>query len=526
MADIPTRSVAQLPLASSVSTNDSTVIQQSGITKQVTLGTLGTVLSGAPNPKTLVIIGSSNAVGVGATSYSLSWAGLLTTALEAQGWTVRNVSVSGMNTATAISRFESTVAIYRPSHVIHCTALFNDGFDVETFIKNTETLITRTRQIGAVPIVRGASPLDGATTAQFRAMVECDRQLNQLGVWLIDALSTLVDWSSGGFVGTIYDTDGLHCSDAGYAAQYAAIDLGMFYYGPVGPGHYKPQGVWRVPTDVSVGDVMVLDTTTGLSKTLKSFTQRARIGGFSPELGAQAFFCHYTYGTGSAPSRVRSPTGVYDYITAAANTTAFTVSVGNFQTHDAVVVWRKEVSAAYFYIDGVQIGTVAIGAAQACSKFGWGSTTGSPSKGARYSDCQLWSVPLSPTQVADMYKTGYRPTGGLIFDGVFSETPLNGGVNLVQNGVGVTLGAPWVLFNPNESFASAAVSTDASGDVVINHGLQLPPSTIQVQIGGTTPRYATYHTVTSTSFTARVFSGAGTSVATSPVTLNWKAGYG
>ena len=40
MSGIPTRSLAQLPLASSVSTNDITVIQQSGITKQANLGLL------------------------------------------------------------------------------------------------------------------------------------------------------------------------------------------------------------------------------------------------------------------------------------------------------------------------------------------------------------------------------------------------------------------------------------------------------------------------------------------------------
>lgn len=38
MTEIPTRSIAQLPVASSISTNDTTVIQQNGITKSVTIG--------------------------------------------------------------------------------------------------------------------------------------------------------------------------------------------------------------------------------------------------------------------------------------------------------------------------------------------------------------------------------------------------------------------------------------------------------------------------------------------------------
>jgi len=541
MTNIPTRSIAQLPLASSVSTNDVIPIQQSGITKQVTLGTLGTVLSGAPNEKTLVIIGSSNATGVGATSYALSWAGLLTTYLTNLGWTVRNVSVSGMNTATAISRFEDTVAIYRPSHVILCTALYNDSFDVRTFVQNLGTLVTLCKNIGAVPVVRGSSPLDGATTAQFAAMKNCESQLNQMGVWLIDALSTLVDWADGGFIGgSTYTTDGLHCTDAGYAAQYSAIDKGIFLYGGEAPSHTKSEGVWRVPTNVSAGiassDGLILNVpnTTANTVGLKSFTQRAKIGNFPTPVIAQ-YMSAYTGGTAVNPSRLRTPSGFFNYAVVEpggglAGSINTTTSTENYATNDCVVVWRAEASTAYFYVNGVLQGTSPIGAYVGCSVFSWGGTAALPALGARYSDCQLWATPLSAEQVASMYKNDYRPVSGLIFDGVFSNTPeqssLYGGINYVNNGAQPDLYFPWDQFGPQETKgALASVSTDASGDVVISHGLPLPPSVIQVQLGGTVQRSATYHTVTSTTFTARVFNGT-TSVATTPVVLNWKAGYG
>lgn len=539
MTNIPTRSIDQLPLAASVSTNDSTVIQQSGITKQVTLGTLGTVLSGAPNEKTLVIIGSSNAVGVGATSYSLSWAGLLTTYLEARGWTVRNVSVSGMNTSTAISRFKETVAIYRPSHVILCTALHNDSYNVRTFVQNTETLISMCRNIGAIPVVRGASPLNSATTAQFNAMKNCEAQLDQLGVWQIDALSTLVDWSNGGFVGgSTYNVDGLHCSDAGYASLYSAIDKGMFLYGDKGPGHYKPKGVWRVPTNVSAGTATSDGLYINLANTantdgLKSFTQRAKLGGFTVPVVAQ-YFNAYTAETGQLPSRLRTATGSYAYVTVengggTPGIISTTVSSENYKTYDCVVVWRAEVSLAYLYINGVLQNSCSIGNYTNCSNFSWGGSPTFPAQGFRFSDCQLWSTPLSPEQVLSMYRNDYRPAAGLMFDGIFANAPqtssLYGGINLVNNGIQPDLYFPWEQFGPQENLGvTAVVSTDASGDVVVNHGLQLPPSVIQIQMNGTSPRTATYHTVTSTSFTARIFNGS-TSVATSPVTFNWKAGY-
>jgi len=50
MTNIPTRSIAQLPVASSISTNDVIPIQQSGITKQATVGSF---LSGAQIPSVL-----------------------------------------------------------------------------------------------------------------------------------------------------------------------------------------------------------------------------------------------------------------------------------------------------------------------------------------------------------------------------------------------------------------------------------------------------------------------------------------
>lgn len=48
--EIPTRSIAQLPIATSISTNDTTVIQQSGITKSTTVGNLlASISTGVPS---------------------------------------------------------------------------------------------------------------------------------------------------------------------------------------------------------------------------------------------------------------------------------------------------------------------------------------------------------------------------------------------------------------------------------------------------------------------------------------------
>ena len=84
MTNIPTRSIAQLPIASSISTSDTTVIQQSGITKSTTVGLLlASISTGVPSvlgytalrtlydasisvpPRDTVFVRGVNAVGFG-----------------------------------------------------------------------------------------------------------------------------------------------------------------------------------------------------------------------------------------------------------------------------------------------------------------------------------------------------------------------------------------------------------------------------------------------------------------------------
>ena len=75
------------------------------------LGTSGRI--GAAQ-KTIVILGSSTAQGVGASTYARSWAGLLTSAVAPRGWTVQNVSISGSGTAGSLARFDQDVTPLRP----------------------------------------------------------------------------------------------------------------------------------------------------------------------------------------------------------------------------------------------------------------------------------------------------------------------------------------------------------------------------------------------------------------------------
>lgn len=424
----------------------------------------GTALTSiqATNPKTIVVLGSSNGAGVGASTYAAdpvspytsepatSWVGLLRAALGST-WTIYNRSITGSNTASSIARFWTDVAPYRPSHVILATALHNEGYDVQAFVRGQAELVRLCRLIGAIPIVRGPSAYNTSPATYYPRMLDARNQLDALGVLQIDALSTL-DAGDGTFVSgsTYHAGDGLHCNDAGYAAIFSAIDLGMFQRSSQPAPLIRPPGTWKIDAAATLGDAMLINTTTGLAQALSSFTMRARVGGVSSS-GAtgRGFLSAYVSGISNAPLRIRNPFSVYDMSNLAVTITTSTVNPTNTTTpHDLVMVYKHTNNTAYFYIDGVLIGSGTLtGTPGPCSTFLFGSriTADGTSAAAdyRFADCSIWATPLAVDQILAMSRSGRRPGAGLVFDGDFSTAPYGRIANLVQNGIQPTLGQTW-----------------------------------------------------------------------------------
>lgn len=424
----------------------------------------GTALTStqATNPKTIVVLGSSNGAGVGASTYTAdpvspytsepatSWVGLLRAALGSS-WAIYNRSITGSNTASSIARFWTDVAPYRPSHVILATALHNEAYDVQAFVRGQAELVRLCRLIGAIPIVRGPSPYNTSPATYYPRMLDARNQLDALGVLQIDALSTL-DAGDGTFVSgsTYHAGDGLHCNDAGYAAIFSAIDLGMFQRSSQPAPLIRPPGTWKIDAAATLGDAMLINTATGLAQALSSFTMRARVGGVSSG-GAtgRGFLSAYVSGISNAPLRIRNPFSVYDMSNLAVTITTSAVNPTNTTTpHDLVMVYKHTNNTAYFYIDGLLIGSGTLtGTPGPCSTFVFGSriTADGTSAAAdyRFADCCIWATPLAVDQILAMSRSGRRPGAGLVFDGDFSTDPYGRIANLVQNGIQPTLGQTW-----------------------------------------------------------------------------------
>ncbi len=119
-------------------------------------------MRGTPAPevrnRTVVILGSSTAEGVGASSQSASWAGRLAQQLAKSGIRVINRSIAGANTTDSLERFDRDVVPYQPGFVILATSIVNEGFEsspavaYERYNENTTALIGRVREIGAIPM--------------------------------------------------------------------------------------------------------------------------------------------------------------------------------------------------------------------------------------------------------------------------------------------------------------------------------------------------------------------------------------
>lgn len=402
---------------------------------------------GVPRANTLVILGSSNGAGVGASTYtsdptgpnwsspSTSWAGLLTAALQGgnSNWRVYNRSKSGTGTAQSIARFWTDVAPHRPSHVIICTHPLNDGLNIQTTLVNTRELVRLCRSIGAVPIVRGAYPWANPTAGEYTTALMLNRQLDGMGIWRIDHMSILDDGTgknigASGTSGGTYDTDGLHLNDAGQALQFSAIDQTMFLGGERG-AVIERAGAWRVPAGVTSGSGVELSVNEGLWATgMKSCTIRARIKG-PPSGGgnSKAFLCAYTAGANQTPLRVRTVANVYDATADGTNivTSAIDPTSGSVVS-DVVLVYHRARSLFYLYINGVLIGSSTVPSPTDIVRFGWGGRPDNAvftTENYSFGEMNLWNVPLSGEEIGNMFLTGRKQSAGLVFDADLSGGP-------------------------------------------------------------------------------------------------------
>jgi lysophospholipase L1-like esterase len=376
----------------------------------------------------LVIFGSSGGAGYGASTYvndaaswtaspATSWAGLLAAALETadSAWTVYNRSESGESTTDAIARFMTDVAPLRPSHVLLVHNPVNDSMSIATHIANMTTLCGMCEAIGAIPILRGATPYDSFTAANYRTMLSINAQLDALGYHRLDHFTTLED-GTGKYISSSYTTDGLHQNDAGHAALHTATDLGIFLRGArKRPEQITGNGAAWQPT-AGTGTGITIAGAANLPGNVKSFSVRARIKGNIGGASGRAFMSA-AFGTAN-PLRVRNASNDYDVAEASQIITSTVEPNAEAVTRDVVLTYNSLTNSAALYIDGTVVGTGTPTQGGIVTEIAIGGRAGSSGdfvpNGYAYGDVGVWNVPLSADAIARMYANNQLPVGGLL----------------------------------------------------------------------------------------------------------------
>ncbi|KRA42100.1 hypothetical protein ASD80_10255 [Devosia sp. Root635] len=404
------------------------------------------------------MLGSSNGGGQGASTYTgdptgpdwaspaTSWAGLLSAALKAEDadWTVINRSIAGTGTANALARFDTDVTPHRPSHVIICNHVKNDSYNTTTTYNNTLALIAKCQAIGAVPVLRGGYVADAPTAQQYADMLQLNRDLDALGHHRVDHMSTLDD-GTGNFIspGT-YDVDGLHPNDAGYAAMFAAIDLGIFLGGQaLGPEADVAAGAWRVVDNLG-GAILVAP-----HNAQKSYTFSFKLKGVAS--GGATSRAFMALAPSAQQGRVRNPSGVLQFTEGTTNTnlvtTGYTPSADD-TARRLTVTYNRLTNEAALYLDGALIGSGSFTTPADVTQFVFGSAlvgTTLAAVGYSFADLALWNVPLSIDAV-ERLDAGEFQGGGMLFRSKMADPPQSiGGTapNAVRNGIVPTIGLTW-----------------------------------------------------------------------------------
>jgi lysophospholipase L1-like esterase len=187
--------------------------------------------SSCSNPRILVV-GSSTANGVGASTWGLSWQGRLSAAAVPLGVQVINRSRDGVGSSYVLANIERLVDETNPDFVIIATNIYNDGFEREPgiatarFLEQVTVITQRVVQKGALPILVTMHPSTTYTLEHRRWLRILHRSVVTLGFPVLDFASAVTAIDGGWLRGS--NRDQIHPNDLGHALMAASIDPTMF----------------------------------------------------------------------------------------------------------------------------------------------------------------------------------------------------------------------------------------------------------------------------------------------------------
>jgi lysophospholipase L1-like esterase len=395
--------------------------------------------------KVLVILGSSNGAGTGAStshgdpkapdwlSPRTSWAGLLTAQLAARGWKVYNRSMSGSYTAVSLQRFFSDIPPLHPRVVLFCTSLENEpGWNTdattpavaEVYLAHLKTMIELCRGLGAAPLVVSPYPKNTNDPLSWVYLQKLMAEIDALDVPVFDFLSPAADPGTPGHFLPGISSDGTHVNDVGHAVYASAIDPSVIENATIAPREAAvPEvGAWKVIGNATPAPV-VIDSS---ACPAVSWTVRVLVKG-TPGIPSRRFFL------GAAAARNQEPLGIS---TTAAGVYALTGPDGavlaatslnpaaNPAEHELAITYNHLTSEAILYVDGIPAGAGKV-VLPAVPLFLCGGKANAPAnaENASFRGFAAWRVPFLPQDLATMHTSHKLLNRSLIASPNFDQAP-------------------------------------------------------------------------------------------------------
>ncbi|MDH5381311.1 MAG: PA14 domain-containing protein, partial [Cyclobacteriaceae bacterium] len=190
-----------------------------------------------PDDFSVVILGSSTAEGVGASTYSASWAGQFeswlgsrstnssVTNLAMGGFTTEDVRPDGSSPAPDITRNITKAVSLRPDLIIINLPSNNvqENIDAQTTMNHYREIKAKTDAAGIYLLVTSTQPRNTDAAKRLLLQVERDSLLNYFSDNVIDIYEELTNFTNLS-IKTMYSAgDGIHLNDAGHAYIFSEV---------------------------------------------------------------------------------------------------------------------------------------------------------------------------------------------------------------------------------------------------------------------------------------------------------------
>lgn len=315
--------------------------------------------------------------------------------IQGKGYTYTHDMIGGCSSGCLLSNFDSHYAAWLASGtpnviMVGTVPCIEPGYNFANLKANIRSLVTKIRDVGAVPIV-GAN-VQPCGSYDMSLILDVYADIETLGVPVVAHFEGLHQVSSTEWIAAL-TSDGAHPSATGSLRLYEAIPSSIFDTAGTVSGTQN-SGSWRLAANDS--------STNPISVTLDRDTTSFTVAGWiKVGLSGSRTFASATKSGGSTWAISTSAGGYLQATATGAADIVSSVPVTNSGWHHFALAYGYQLNVLEFYLDGVLIGnsTPTQSAANQFVFGGLAGSSGSNSTGVTFGDLVVYRASLDPTAI-------------------------------------------------------------------------------------------------------------------------------